>query len=223
MFRRDSDRGATFREVRFSAALEERFFTILEYSDDAVFVHVRASSSASWGHVYKSDKRGGAYALVLEYVSVRARSVEFRRMRGIVGVYVANVVRAPDDATDARVLTMISHDAGSTWQRIDASRVLNADGSRVNCTRTSAPDGLSTCGLNFGVTGKLGAQLQQTRGAFYSSSAAPGIAIAVGVNGLWIDVSRPDPTLATYMTRDGGYSWTQIRRGSSVVEIADQV
>ena len=116
------DLGKSFTAARFPDELDEQFYTFLDHTGGVVFVHVRDHIASNGGSVFVSDALGFEFSLALPQVSVENYQVEFRRLRGIEGVYVANQLRVPDDWLAARVMTVLSQDKGATWNVSDLFR-----------------------------------------------------------------------------------------------------
>ena len=56
-------------------------------------------------------------------------------------------------------------------------------------------------------------------GPFYSTSTALGLIVGVGNVGRHLSFDEDD--LSTYLSRDGGFKWEEVRKGSHIYEIGD--
>jgi Sortilin, neurotensin receptor 3, len=56
--------------------------------------------------------------------------------------------------------------------------------------------------------------------SIYSSDNSPGLALGVGNTGMYL--TQKDSEINTYLTRDGGHTWFEIRKGSHLYEIGDR-
>jgi len=119
----------------------------------------------------------------------------------------------PDPNENSELLfdakTLITFDNGNEW-----TPVTPPVGS--NCTGMS----LTRCSLNlFGVTTWLGFGGSGYFGNFYSAPEAVGLILATGNEGQYLKTDAK--FVNTYMSRDGGLSWTLLRNGSTVYEFVD--
>lgn len=103
--------------------------------------------------------------------------------------------------------TRITFSNGGTWQAIPAP----AKDSRGEPTRCLLADG---CSLHFHTVTS-----SDMYGSFYSSEKAIGLVIAVGNPGKHL--SNQKGSVHTYLSRDGGRVWKEVRKGSHVYEIGD--
>jgi hypothetical protein len=102
-------------------------------------------------------------------------------------------------------LKYISYDKGGNWHPLRAPEV-DADGKEVVCS--------GDCSLH------LKGRTESNQNPIYSSENSPGVAIGVGNTGLYL--TQRDSEVNTYLTRDGGHTWYEIRKGSHMYEIGDR-
>ena len=57
------------------------------------------------------------------------------------------------------------------------------------------------------------------RPSFYSHASAPGIVLAVGNTGRYLDINADQ--LCTWLSRDGGLSWEDVREDAHIYEFGD--
>jgi len=106
------------------------------------------------------------------------------------------------------IRTYITHNKGGKWELIKAPSE-DMDGNNIKCY---IEDG---CSLHL--------QIYSSNGVFpppYSQDSAIGIIVAVGNTGFQLERNRPTK-MNTYMSRDGGLNWKEIRKGSYIYEIGD--
>jgi len=97
----------------------------------------------------------------------------------------------------------VSFNKGGNWQRLKApSRDIN--GKKYDCG--------NYCFLNLhGLTSDYP--------PFYSVESAAGIILANGNVGKYLSFNEDD--ISTYLSRDGGFTWAEVRKGSHIYEIGD--
>jgi hypothetical protein len=100
--------------------------------------------------------------------------------------------------------TKISYDRASRWHTLKAPEVAY-DGETIDCS--------GECSLH------LKGRTESTGYPIYSSENAPGIIIGTGNIGSYLKNDEKD--LNTYLSRDGGHTWFEIRKGSYLYEIGD--
>jgi hypothetical protein len=102
--------------------------------------------------------------------------------------------------------TMISFNKGSQWSPIDAP-VKDSNDKKIVC-----PD-IDQCSLHLH-------SISNTRfGPFYSTENSLGIVIGTGNVGSYL-ANREDE-INTYLSRDAGSSWFEVKKGSHIYEIGD--
>ncbi|KAJ1859031.1 vacuolar protein sorting/targeting protein PEP1 [Coemansia sp. RSA 1822] len=197
----------------------EDAYTVLESTKYAVFVDVESSASSVAGSLYRSNSNGTYYTVSLEHTH-RARdgAVDVERVHGVTGVVIANQVSNWDQAQKGDILgrhnlklrSRISFDDGATWRYLRAP-TKDADGQKYACSDSQWQSG--ECALHVhSVTST------RTPGRVFGAPAAPGIVLAVGSVGAqlleWRDCD-------TFLSRDGGLTWTFVLKGAHHVQMAD--
>jgi len=150
--------------------------------------------------VTSSDSTGSYFVSLLENLNLDRRVPDFQRSQSLSGVIQANVVSNPEQVElglPKQLKTVISFDDGSTFHSI-------APPSMASCQHTVE------CALH------LHSQAERTR--LMSSSGAPGLMMRVGSIGDWLS---PYEECNTYLTRDGGLTWAEARRGPHLYEFGD--
>ncbi|KAJ2447047.1 vacuolar protein sorting/targeting protein PEP1 [Coemansia sp. RSA 2440] len=197
----------------------EDAYTVLESTKYAVFIDVESSASNVAGSLYRSNSNGTYYTMSLEHTH-RARdgAVDVERVHGVTGVVIANQVSNWDNAQkgdilgrhDIKLRSRISFDDGATWRYLRAP-AKDADGQKYACSDSQWESG--ECALHVhSVTST------RTPGRVFGARAAPGIVLAVGSVGAqlleWRDCD-------TFLSRDGGLTWTFVLKGAHHVQMAD--
>lgn len=196
----------SFAEVELppSLQLEHRAYTLLDAATRAVFLHVTTSTSslAPWGDIVKSNGNGTYYAASLAHVNRDALGfVDFERMLGLDGVALANIVANPEDAARTgikQLQTRITHTDGAHWAPLTPPKV-DAHGAPYAC---------ADVGCNLHLHGLL--ERPDVR-VMRSSATATGFMLATGNVGRHL---APYHACDTFLTRDGGFSWTEVRKGA---------
>lgn len=223
-----------------SKRFKEHAYTFLNYSENSVFLHINHFGDHSkYGHIYTSDIDGLKYSLSLKY-NIRSSDgkCDFQSIESLEGVFIANVIEeeymsvneqemdeelmeeqgnmSVDKKTHGRnghldeghknyIQTMLSMNKGGSWTRIIApSRRM--DGKKFDC------EGERDCFLNLhGTTSEFP--------QFYSVSSAAGIILSNGNVGKYLSNDGVD--ISTFLSRDGGLSWFEVRKGSHIYEIGN--
>jgi len=101
------------------------------------------------------------------------------------------------------IKTLVSFNKGGDWKRIRAPE-RDVDGKRYDCAEH--------CYLNlFGISSE--------NPPYYSVESAAGIILANGNIGRYLN--HDHESTSTFLSRDGGLNWFEIRRGSHIYEIGD--
>jgi len=213
----------------------EHSYTFLDTRQDSVFLNINHFGDASkYGNIYTSDISGTFFSESLKY-NVRSphdQTCDFQAVESIEGSYIANVfdyeymmdneqsmeeeeisnmesmydVRANrNEKTEAYkdfIQTVITFNKGGNWKRLRAP-LRDIDGKKFEC---------ETCHLNLhGMTGDFP--------TFYSVESAAGIIIGNGNVGEYLSHDQSDQS--TFLSRDGGLNWFEVRKGSHIYEIGD--
>jgi hypothetical protein len=226
--------------------LDQFSYTILDTSEHQAFLHINhapLNAKSISGHLYVSETNGTTFSLSLMNIQ---RSPEghcaFAKVEALEGIFLANFVptedlteslgsslgagmgdggeaadvygsahgrkRAPSVATP-RAVTAISFNKGAEWFFLQPPRK-DSRGEDIVCL----PDGDGRpCHLH------LHGLAQDEFGPFYSDERAPGLVLATGSVGHYVHQHRGG--VNTYLSRDGGYSWFEVFKGSHVYELGD--
>jgi hypothetical protein len=206
--------GSHFALAQFppNLKIENKAYTVLESTTDAVFLHVTTNGHAGseYGSLFKSNSNGTYYSLSLDHVNRNGKGyVDFEKMMGLDGIAVMNVVSNPDEAMITRqkkLVTRITHNDGGRWKPI-APPSKDSLGQPYACSSTA-------CALHIhGYTERADPR------ATYSSPSAVGLMIAVGNVGHSL---APYKDSDTFLTRDGGFTWEEIAKDAHMWEYGDQ-
>eukprot|EP00698_Gefionella_okellyi_P017147 TRINITY_DN4972_c0_g1_i1.p1 TRINITY_DN4972_c0_g1~~TRINITY_DN4972_c0_g1_i1.p1 ORF type:complete len:769 (+),score=127.86 TRINITY_DN4972_c0_g1_i1:48-2354(+) len=187
----------------------ENSYSILDLSEGAVFLAVNHEKvDSKKADLYLAGSSGVNYALSLEDVKHDSMgSVDFVKVEGIAGVYLANVV--VQDRPEI-VNSVITFDKGGEWTYISAPTT-TWDGKPLDCKLED------DCALH--LHSAVAADARGNVSPPYSTKAAPGLIIASGNTG---EELYPSATEAnTYFSRDGGWTWSEVMRGNAVFEFTD--
>jgi hypothetical protein len=137
--------GLHFAEGQFppSMKIENRAYTILESSTDAVFLHVtmNAAQGNEWGTIFKSNSNGTYYGLSADHVNRNSAGyVDFEKGQklGLDGIALINIVANPDDAQVSgrkKLQSRITHNDGGTWKPLNPP-AKDSLGRLYDCTST---------------------------------------------------------------------------------------
>lgn len=206
--------GETLADADFPHNLHvgaQEAYTVLDSASQAVFMHITTDNKKGLerGSILKSNSNGTDYVLSLSDVNRNEIGyVDYDRIEGIEGLMLANVVANPE-GKEKHIKTKITHDDGAEWGYIVPPAV-DSKGKKFPCSSKL----LEKCSLNLhGYT-----ERPDYRDA-YSSSSAIGLMIGVGNVGEKL-ASYDDGS--TFLTRDGGNTWKEIKKGKYMWEYGDR-
>lgn len=195
------DDGETYRPMVFERSVEEHRYTILDNTENVTFVNVEQQRSI-WGSTFVADNFESEFSLsLLRTKRTMLGKVDFARVQGLEGVYLANQYQreVSDHDPDTYLQTVASFDKGGVWKKLP--KAVDSD-----CTE---PD----CSLHlFGNTVDEGTPL-------VSKASAIGLIIANGNEGQFMN-TEPDEA-KTYLSRDAGLTWHKIRDRPHVFQFGD--
>lgn len=109
---------------------------------------------------------------------------------------------------EKNIKTYITHNKGGKWELIKSPNE-DSNGKKVKCFTEEG------CSLNL--------QIYSSNGVFappYSQDSAVGIIMAVGNVGNELERIKSD-RINTYLSRDGGLNWNEVKKGSYIYELGD--
>ncbi|QPG76883.1 hypothetical protein FOA43_004277 [Brettanomyces nanus] len=194
---------------------KQQAYTILSGSTGSLFVHVTTNprENTEFGSLLKSNSDGQSYVLTLNDINRDSNGfVDFEQMSGLEGVIIVNAVDNPRTARQGsrKVLkTLITHNDGSQWTLLNPPSV-DSEGSKYACFGESLED----CSLHLhGYTDR-----EDSRDTF-SSGSAVGMMIGVGNVGKTLENYYDG---STFLTKDGGITWKEVKKGVYMWEYGDQ-
>ncbi|CCH42175.1 transmembrane sorting receptor [Wickerhamomyces ciferrii] len=190
-------------------------YTVLSASSHAVFLHVTTNDRAGseFGTILKSNSNGTYYVITAPNVNRDANGfVDFERLNDLEGVSVMNTVSNVNEArrgSKKTLKSMITHNDGADWDYLQPPST-DSEGKKYSCKGKS----LDECSLHLhGYT-----ERDDPRDTF-SSGSAIGMMIGVGNVGNKLDAYFDG---STFLTRDGGVTWKEIKKGVYQWEYGDQ-
>lgn len=209
--------GSTFAEARFPANFKldhQQEYTLLQSITSSIFMHVTVSNrkGGEYGSILKSNFNGTDYVVSLEYVNRNSQGyADFERIQGLEGIALANVVvnvKDVDSGGHKKIKTVITHNDGARWFYLSPPP-MGADGNRY----CRAGESNAKCSLNLHAY----TEREDYRDT-YSSQSAIGLMVAIGNVGEYL-TGKDDAN--TYLTRDGGVTWKEVKKGNYLWEFGD--
>jgi len=192
----------------FPESMEQKRYSILDTSTGSTFINVEhgGSGDRAWGHTYVANSfTNPSFSLSLQYNRRQGGKVDFARVKGVNGVYIANQWSASNGTTgeiprETPLQTYISFNNGGKWTRLTKP-------TNVPCSDCT--------GLNL-----VGRSNRRNIPSFYTTSKAVGLIIASGnVLNTLRDTTPND--LDTYFSRDAGLTWEKVRSGAHHYQFLD--
>ncbi|KAJ7626363.1 vacuolar protein sorting/targeting protein 10 [Mycena polygramma] len=195
-----------------SAKLRENAYTLVESTTHSLAVDVVLQDQGTIGTLFVSNSNGTFFVQSLKDTNRNEMGfVDYERIYGIEGVGIANVVMNADDVEGRgepkQLKSLITFDDGSTWQPLRAPST-DSGGARVSCNT----DDVETCSLH------LHSVTDAHNFGRVFSSPAPGFVMAVGSIG---NSLLPYEESDTFLSTDGGITWTMSRRDAHKYEFGD--
>lgn len=202
-----------FAEAQFppNMKIDNKAYTVLESSTNAVFLHVTMSDKEGreWGNIFKSNSNGTYYNLVEEFVNRDTNGyTDFEKMTGLDGIAVTNILSNPEEVAVSgkkKLQSRITHNDGATWSPLNPP-AKDSLGQSYDCQTTS-------CGLHI-----HGYTERRDPRATYSSPSVAGFMIAVGNVG---ESLAPYTDSDVFLTRDGGKVWEEVHKDAHLWEYGD--
>lgn len=199
------------QEAQFPSSVKGSGFTVLDTNEGVIHLALgHGEGRQKFSDVYLSDYRGSQFTLsLMNVVRTLDGTVDFEKIEGMDGVYIANIydkeavekkktkgktgrksqqtnaVKRLENLDDFKK-TMISFDYGSSWRYLKAPE-FDGKGKPIHCS--------GECSLHL----KGRSELRGT--PIYSSENSPGIILATGNFGYYLDRKE---TQYTFLSRDGG-------------------
>ncbi|KAJ2398003.1 vacuolar protein sorting/targeting protein PEP1, partial [Coemansia sp. RSA 2603] len=218
-----SDDGRTLHEARFPPGthIAAEGFTVLPGDDNgddsgALLVDVEGAAStggnsgwgSGWGTLFASNSNGTHFHRVLQHTNRnRLGMVDVERVAGVRGALIANRVANAEALgrgthVHKELRTVASWDGGRTWHALTPP-THDSVGARIDCPG---------CALH------LFGRAALASGSLYGVKTAPGVLMGVGSVGAHLGRFSE---ARTYMSRDGGRTWSEARQAQTVHAFAD--
>lgn len=200
--------------------IPEHSYTLIDSSEGSLFLHVNHyGAKSNYGTIYISDASGRRFSISLLH-NVRARNgyCDFDKVKGLEGIYISNIydkehllndyeTSESSKKTKKEALrfqkTVITFDKGGEWRGIEPPE-RDSEGKRIICE--------DSCFLHLhSVTSSFS--------SVYSTENAIGIIMGTGNVGKYL--SYKEDELNTYLSRDGGLNWIEVKKGEYIYEMGD--
>lgn len=214
--------GTRFVEACLPASLEDDGYNLVGTHDDGgVFVladHAEPGSMGPSSDYPSADAYAPAYNASLHTVSIadvyrRLYITDFARVEGVPGYFLANQVdRSMSTQLFSFLKTKLTRNGGATWDLITPPEEY-----RYTQCNTCAPGSTKdSCALHLhGPTSFFAPEGQHPN--FYSIESAPGLVVSTGNVGAHLSFKQDAD--CTYVSRDGGLTWTDVAPYTAVYEI----
>jgi hypothetical protein len=219
------DVGIDFKILRdsnfpFGDSLPNNGYAILDDSTGAVYMGVNHGDflNSHWGNVYVSDSAGIKYSLSLQHASQLTSnsnsqvsvSYDFDIIHSVEGVYMGNVLLNWQSSTGSRdydeLETFITFNNGGSWKLLQHPH-FDSNGFPITC---------SSCSLHLAGKTSFG---DTQFSPLYSVNSAVGLILGTGNVGT--SLKKANSEINTYLSRDAGLTWRELRKGSSIYQVGD--
>ena len=214
--------GRGFVEACLPASLEDDGYNLVGTHDDGgVFVladHAEPGSMGPSSDSPAADAYAPAYNASLHTASIadvyrRLFITDFARVEGVPGYFLANQI---DRVLSTRMFSFLktkhSRNGGATWDLIAQPEEFR----HTQCNACAPGSTRESCALHLhGPTSFFAPEGQHPN--FYSIESAPGVVVATGNVGAHLDFQQDAD--CTYLSRDGGQTWTDIAPYTAMYEI----
>lgn len=213
----DRARLSVSTNTEFSESKKERGYDLMGGTEDSVFASMRAGDvEVRFGSLYHSDRSGLIWTKSLENVHhPHGGSAAIAKVKGIDGIYLANQVLNPKAAAsdDLTLRSVVSFDDGGKWLPL-LPPDKDSEGKEYPCKQA---DGRG-CALHLFFRGNAAGYAP-----VYSTEKATGLILATGFVGPFAASEEQAEThgVATFLSRDGGWTWREIRKGVHTYEYGD--
>ncbi|KAJ1818961.1 vacuolar protein sorting/targeting protein PEP1, partial [Coemansia sp. RSA 2598] len=212
-----SDDGKTIHEARFPPGvnIQPEGFTLLPSYSGTILIDVEGAPNTGdpdwgtgWGTLFASNSNGTHFHMVLQHTNRNhVGLVDVERVDGLRGTLIANQVANAEalgkPGVRKELRTVASWDNGRSWHPLEAP-LKDSSGNDIDCT---------DCSLH------LYSRSSMVRlGSQYGAKTAPGYLVGVGSVGTHLGRYT---AARTYMSRDGGITWAEIRATQTQYEFGD--
>jgi len=182
------NQGHAWNAAQVPMIAKDEFYSLLDMSEEMVFLHVDKKGDTGHGDIYTSDERGIVYSLSLtRHLYPNDKGVnDFYRVKSMPGTYITSMLKL-----DNTVQSLITHDKGGVWKNIKAP-----EGSKCPTDRT--------CDLHIHNSFSASKDVKLPSLPL-SSENTVGLILVHGNLGDSLSIKNPD----VYVSGDGGLSWSQ--------------
>ncbi|PVV00993.1 hypothetical protein BB560_004607 [Smittium megazygosporum] len=186
----------------------EQSYTVLESTKNSLFVDVKLDNMG--GVLYRSDVNGTYFTKSIDFTSrTLSGIVDIERINGIEGIILVNIIDTEKSTMfRPKTKTKISFNDGSSWEFINPPQK-NANGKEYSCPKSGIATGECSLHLHSVTSTK-------NPGYIFSVASAPGVLVGVGSVGSFLEEWNK---CETFLSTDGGRSWTAINEDAHVYEI----
>ncbi|CCE64234.1 hypothetical protein TPHA_0H00230 [Tetrapisispora phaffii CBS 4417] len=210
--------GITYAEAQFPADLNDirqESFTVLGSEFGSIFMHLAVNIGAGedYGPLLKSNYNGTSFVSLERAVNRNSQGfVDFEKIQGLEGIIIINTIgnvkKMEDHLENKQLKSKITFNDGSDWVYIKPP-AKDSEGKKYTCSGKS----LDKCSLHLhGYT-----ERKDVRDTFASGSAF-GVMFGVGNVGPYL---LPENESSTYLTTDGGVTWSEVKKGNYQWEYGD--
>lgn len=195
-----TDAGRSWDHAVLPVVTPDRFFAILDASEEQIFLHVDEPGDTGKGTLYLSDATGVLFTKSLEnhlYPNFQ-HLTDFYPVQSMRGVYIANQL-----VSDNSIRTVISYNRGGDWQPIERPK-------NVPCE-----DETKTCSLH--IHNEYSRARNIRANPPLSVPNAVGLILVHGHIASALQTSDPD----VFVSSDGGYNWRLALKGPHHYVIGD--
>jgi len=215
--------GGDFVEACLPANIEDDGYNLIHtHEEEGVFVLADHAEPGSMGpkldsptsDAYAPAYNASLHTLSLGMVYRRSYVTDFARVEGIPGSFIANQAQLAAGSRSGYVLkTKLTVNGGAQWDYIKPPQSFRFS----QCNTCTPGSSLDSCSLHLhGATSWFAPEGPHPN--VYSLPEAPGILLATGNVGAYLDF-HPDAD-CTYMSRDGGITWTDIADYTAIYEMS---
>jgi hypothetical protein len=222
------DEGLSFSEACVPMKWLDKGYNLFEtHGGDGAFLIVdhdetdEFQAKAPISVIYNPGPNSTIYSLGMRRNYRRGYVTDFARVEGLPGMYLANqldgkIFRDPSllpakGSYSQFVQTKISMNGGEAWEELAAPE----HATYPECS-TCRPSDSCKLHLHGPSSWHYGAD---ARPSFYSHKSAPGIVMAVGNTGEYLDEAAD--TTCTWISPDGGVTWNDVLPSAAIYEVGD--
>ncbi|KAL0488957.1 vacuolar protein sorting protein VPS10, partial [Acrasis kona] len=226
------DNADTFNAVKLSKKLKGGRFTVLDASEGSVFLNAlpplkKNIPNPPYGDLYLSDATGTRYSLSLSGNRRESDFCDFQKIKSLEGVYIANAaapsVKDTKECKECKTKedcfkycqyhSAITFDKGGVWTPLVGPEK-DIHNKVIKCkNHIDGTGGKKLCPLQLHSVLSDASQI-------HSHKDAIGLILATGNIGGQLQKDESD--VNTYLSRDGGFSWVEVGKGSHAYEFTNR-